>query len=82
MLRVRINILNCVTFNRRVLTRTTSTISQLNSYLLVTNAIDKIMTGEDLEQQDLVISKLLRQDIEKYKSLFAIQLYNNSKIAT
>ena len=46
---------------------------------LVTQAIDKIMTGEDLLQQDLVISKLLRQDIEKYRSLFphvsaAIQL--------
>jgi DNA polymerase elongation subunit (family B) len=41
------------------------------------------MTGEDLEKQDLVISKLLRQDIEKYKSLFphvsaAIQLSNNN----
>jgi DNA polymerase elongation subunit (family B) len=51
--------------------------------LLVTNAIDKIMTGEDLEQQDLVISKLLRQDINKYKSLFphvsaAIQLCHNN----
>ena len=50
---------------------------------LVTQAIDKIMTGEDLEKQDLVISKLLRQDIEKYKSLFphvsaAIQLCNNN----
>jgi DNA polymerase elongation subunit (family B) len=37
------------------------------------------MTGEEIQQQDLVISKLLRQDIEKYKSLFpyisaAIQL--------
>jgi DNA polymerase elongation subunit (family B) len=37
------------------------------------------MTAEDITQQDLVISKLLRQDIEKYKSLFphvsaAIQL--------
>ena len=46
---------------------------------LVTQAIDKIMTGEDIQQQDLVISKLLRQDIEKYRSLFphvsaAIQL--------
>jgi hypothetical protein len=28
------------------------------------------MTGEEIQQQDLVISKLLRQDIEKYKSLF------------
>jgi DNA polymerase elongation subunit (family B) len=37
------------------------------------------MTAEDITQQDLVISKLLRQDIEQYKSLFphvsaAIQL--------
>jgi DNA polymerase elongation subunit (family B) len=51
--------------------------------LLVTQAIDKIMTGEDIRQQDLVISKLLRQDIEKYKSLFphvsaAIQLSNDT----
>lgn len=41
------------------------------------------MTDEDLEQQDLVISKLVRQDINKYRSLFphvsaAIQL-NDSK---
>ena len=28
--------------------------------LLITQAIDKIMTGEDLDKQDLVISKLLR----------------------
>jgi DNA polymerase elongation subunit (family B) len=52
--------------------------------LLVTKAIHKIMTGEDLDKQDLVISKLLRQDINKYKSLFphvyaAIQLSDNSK---
>ena len=41
------------------------------------------MTGEDIQQQDLVISKLLRQDIVKYKSLFphvsaAIQLSNDT----
>ena len=41
------------------------------------------MTGEDIQQQDLVISKLLRQDISKYRSLFphvsaAIQLGNNN----
>ena len=41
------------------------------------------MTGEGIQQQDLVISKLLRQDIEKYKSLFphvsaAIQLLSNN----
>ena len=50
-----------------------------NALLLVTKAIDRIMTAEDITQQDLVISKLLRQDMEKYKSLFphvsaAIQL--------
>jgi DNA polymerase elongation subunit (family B) len=50
-----------------------------NALLLVTKAIDRIMTAEDITQKDLVISKLLRQDIEKYKSLFphvsaAIQL--------
>jgi DNA polymerase elongation subunit (family B) len=49
---------------------------------LVTKAIDKIRIGEGIQQQDLVISKLLRQNIEKYKSLFAhvsaaIQLSNN-----
>jgi DNA polymerase elongation subunit (family B) len=54
-----------------------------DALLLVTQAIDKIMTGEDIQQQDLVISKLLRQDIEKYKSLFphvsaAIQLSNDT----
>jgi DNA polymerase elongation subunit (family B) len=41
------------------------------------------MTGDDLQQQDLVISKLLGQDIRKYKSLFphisaAIQLSNDT----
>ena len=53
-----------------------------NCLLLVTKAIDKIMTGEEIHQEDLVISKLLGQDIEKYKSLFphvsaAIQLLSN-----
>ena len=28
------------------------------------------MTGEGLDDKDLVISKLLRQDIQKYRSLF------------
>jgi DNA polymerase elongation subunit (family B) len=41
-----------------------------NALLLVTQAIDTIMTGEDLDDKDLVISKLLRQDIQKYRSLF------------
>ncbi|HEY6883746.1 MAG TPA: DNA polymerase domain-containing protein, partial [Nitrososphaeraceae archaeon] len=54
-----------------------------DALLLVTQTIDKIMTGEDIQQQDLVISKLLRQDIAKYKSLFphvsaAIQLSNHT----
>ncbi|MFL6328100.1 MAG: hypothetical protein ACJ71I_11555 [Nitrososphaeraceae archaeon] len=52
-----------------------------NALLLVTQAIDRIMTGEGVDDKDLVISKLLRQDIQKYKSLFprvsaAIQLRN------
>jgi DNA polymerase elongation subunit (family B) len=42
------------------------------------------MTGEGLDDKDLIISKLLRQDIEKYKSLFpqvsaAIQLSTTGK---
>jgi DNA polymerase elongation subunit (family B) len=41
-----------------------------NALLLVTHAIDTIMTGEGLDDKDLIISKLLRQDIQKYKSLF------------
>ena len=50
-----------------------------NALLLVTQAIDTIMTGEGLYDKDLIISKLLRQDIQKYMSLFthvsaAIQL--------
>ena len=54
-----------------------------DSLLLVTQGIDKIMTGEDIRQQDLVISKLLRQDMEKYRSIFphvsaAIQLSNET----
>jgi DNA polymerase elongation subunit (family B) len=42
-----------------------------NALLLVTRAIDKIMIGGDnITQEDLVISKLLGQNIEKYRSLF------------
>ena len=42
-----------------------------NALLLVTKAIDKIMRGgDDITQDDLVISKLLRQDITKYRNLF------------
>jgi DNA polymerase elongation subunit (family B) len=57
-------------------------IFQESAFLLVTKAIDKIMIGgDDITQNDLVISKLLRQDIIKYRSLFphvsaAIQLSN------
>jgi DNA polymerase-2 len=56
-----------------------------NALLLVTKAIDKIMLGgQDITQEDLVISKLLGQDIIKYRSLFphvsaAIQLTNEDK---
>ena len=56
-----------------------------NALLLVTKAVDKIMLGGvDVTQDDLVISKLLGQDITKYKSLFphvsaAIQLSNKDK---
>jgi DNA polymerase elongation subunit (family B) len=38
--------------------------------LLVTKAIDMIMTGEGLNDKDLIISKLRRQDLQKYTSLF------------
>ena len=41
-----------------------------DALLLITQAIDTIMTGEGLDNKDLVISKLLRQNIEKYRSLF------------
>ncbi len=40
-----------------------------NALLLVTKTIDKVMTGE-LELKDLVVSKILRQDLYKYRSLF------------
>ncbi|HEU4445634.1 MAG TPA: DNA polymerase domain-containing protein [Nitrososphaeraceae archaeon] len=51
----------------------------------VTKAIDKIMLGGgDITQEELMISKLLGQDITKYKSLFphvstAIQLSDKDK---
>jgi DNA polymerase elongation subunit (family B) len=54
-----------------------------NALLLVTKAIDKIMIGgDDITQHDLIIHKLLGQDLRKYRSLFphvsaAIQLSNN-----
>lgn len=56
-----------------------------NALLLVTKAIDKVMVGgENITQDDLVISKLLGQSIEKYRSLFphvsaAIQLSSGDK---
>jgi DNA polymerase-2 len=59
-----------------------------NALLLVTKAIDKIMIGgEGITRDDLVIHKLLGQDIIKYKSLFphvsaAIQLSNEDKHPT
>lgn len=40
-----------------------------NSLLLVAGTIDKVMTG-DIKLQDLVVSKLLGQGLDKYKSLF------------
>jgi DNA polymerase elongation subunit (family B) len=40
-----------------------------NALLIVTQALDTIMTREGLDR-DLIISKLLRQDIQKYKGLF------------
>jgi DNA polymerase elongation subunit (family B) len=40
-----------------------------NALLLVTKTIDKVMTGE-LELKDLVVSKILRQDLQKYRTLF------------
>jgi DNA polymerase elongation subunit (family B) len=40
-----------------------------NAFLYITHSIDKLMNGE-IQITDLVISKLLRQNIEKYRSLF------------
>jgi DNA polymerase elongation subunit (family B) len=40
-----------------------------NAFLCITHSIDKLMNGE-IQITDLVISKLLRQNIEKYRSLF------------
>jgi DNA polymerase elongation subunit (family B) len=40
-----------------------------NALLLVTRTIDKVMTGE-IQLKDLVVSKMLRQDLTKYRSLF------------
>jgi DNA polymerase elongation subunit (family B) len=40
-----------------------------NALTYITHSIDKLMTGE-VQITDLVVSKLLRQNIEKYRSLF------------
>ena len=40
-----------------------------NALLLVTKTIDKVMTGE-IQIKDLVVSKLLRQDLNNYRNLF------------
>ena len=40
-----------------------------NALLLVTKTIDKVMTS-GLELKDLVVSKILRQDLYKYRNLF------------
>src|SRR5206468_11008574 len=54
-----------------------------NALLVITKIIDRIMTG-DIQLHDLVVSKLLGQGLDKYKSLFphvsaAIQLANEGK---
>ena len=49
-----------------------------NALLLVTKAIDKVMLGgKDIREEDLMISKLLGQDLIKYKSLLP-HVYLNS----
>jgi len=40
-----------------------------NALLVVTKTIDKVMTGE-ISINDLIVSKILRQDLYKYRSLF------------
>jgi DNA polymerase elongation subunit (family B) len=45
------------------------TIGYENALRYITQSIDKLMNGE-VQITDLVISKLLRQNIEKYRSLF------------
>jgi DNA polymerase elongation subunit (family B) len=40
-----------------------------NDLLLVTKMIDNVMTGE-IQLKDLVVSKMLRQDLTKYRNLF------------
>jgi DNA polymerase elongation subunit (family B) len=52
---------------------TNSTDVLLNAYenalLVVTRTIDRIMTGE-IPIKDLIVSKILRQDLHKYRNLF------------
>jgi DNA polymerase elongation subunit (family B) len=55
-----------------------------NALLVVIQAIDRVMTGEGIELQNLVISRLLRRGIDDYKSIFphvaaAIQMSNEGK---
>jgi DNA polymerase elongation subunit (family B) len=45
------------------------TIGYENALKYIDQSIDKLMNGE-VQITDLIISKLLRQNIEKYKSLF------------
>jgi hypothetical protein len=45
------------------------TVGYEKALLYITQSIDKLMNGE-VQVTDLVISKLLRQNIEKYRSLF------------
>jgi DNA polymerase elongation subunit (family B) len=40
-----------------------------NALLVVTKTIDKVMTDE-LQVKDLIVSKILRQDLYRYRSLF------------
>jgi len=40
-----------------------------NALLLVTRTIDKVIIGE-IQLRDLVVSKMLRQDLDRYRSLF------------
>lgn len=40
-----------------------------NALLIVTTTIDKVMTG-DIQLEDLVVTKLLGQGLDKFKSLF------------
>ena len=54
-----------------------------NALLIITKTIDEVMTGE-IQLQDLVVSKFLGQDLDKYRSLFphvaaAIQLGKSGK---